>query len=170
LLGDLELAFIRSQRSFYIALASCTGWPIVEYRRGPAGILKVPDPTTLAFADFSFRGLPLGAARFRSQSIIALVLVDYVRELRLTLRGWINPSEPAGNPALAAELVVPGYPGHVERMTSVRVAEVHWQWPEHDPVRMQDIRRTLAQPLPGAGGRVPSPRSKRLFHQSGGDA
>ena len=51
-LGPDEAAFIAEQRSFVMATVSETGWPYVQHRGGPKGLLKVLDEKTLAFADF----------------------------------------------------------------------------------------------------------------------
>ncbi|MDD9915518.1 MAG: pyridoxamine 5'-phosphate oxidase family protein [Rhodospirillaceae bacterium] len=49
-----ELAsFIAARDSLYFATASADGQPYVQHRGGPKGFVKVLDPHTLAFADYS---------------------------------------------------------------------------------------------------------------------
>ena len=43
-----EAAFIADRDSFYMATVSETGWPYVQHRGGPRGLLKVVDQHTLA--------------------------------------------------------------------------------------------------------------------------
>ena len=51
--------FIGERDSFYLATASADGQPYIQHRGGPPGYLRVLDESTLAFADFSQRVLPL---------------------------------------------------------------------------------------------------------------
>src|SRR5262245_20973565 len=52
-LTDEEMAFIRARDSFYMATVSETGWPYIQHRGGRAGFLRVLNPHTLAFADYT---------------------------------------------------------------------------------------------------------------------
>src|ERR1700730_2142397 len=40
-------------KSLYLASVGSTGWPYIQHRGGPKGLLKVVDDRTMAFADFS---------------------------------------------------------------------------------------------------------------------
>ena len=40
-LGPSEAAFIAKREGFYIASVSETGWPYVQFRRGPPGFLPI---------------------------------------------------------------------------------------------------------------------------------
>jgi len=57
-LGEAEAGFIGAQRSFYLAGVCETGWPYLQHRGGPRGILKVLDPKTLAFLASRAAGPP----------------------------------------------------------------------------------------------------------------
>ena len=48
-----EISFIQARDSFYIATISQSGWPYIQHRGGHAGFLRVLNPRTLAFADYS---------------------------------------------------------------------------------------------------------------------
>jgi hypothetical protein len=50
---ECEIAFIQSSDSFYMATVSEPGWPYVQHRGGPPGVLHMLDDKTLAFADFA---------------------------------------------------------------------------------------------------------------------
>lgn len=51
-LGPAEAEFIAARDSFYLGTVSESGWPYIQHRGGPRGVLKVVDPTTLVFADY----------------------------------------------------------------------------------------------------------------------
>src|SRR3546814_10981736 len=50
-LGAAEAAFVAERDGFYQATVGETGWPYVQFRRGPRRFLTVPDERTLASAD-----------------------------------------------------------------------------------------------------------------------
>ena len=52
-LTEDETGFIASRDSFYLATVSEIGWPYVQHRGGKPGFLRILNPTSLAFADYS---------------------------------------------------------------------------------------------------------------------
>src|SRR5229473_10963 len=52
-LNEAATAFISNCDSFLIGTANREGWPYVQHRGGPKGFLRILDPDTLAFADYS---------------------------------------------------------------------------------------------------------------------
>ncbi|EHI45371.1 hypothetical protein OPAG_05402 [Rhodococcus opacus PD630] len=46
-------ALIRATDSFFIATVTPSGWPYIQHRGGPPGFVHVPNPVTIALADYS---------------------------------------------------------------------------------------------------------------------
>jgi uncharacterized protein len=83
---DLK-AFIEAQTSIFLATSNLGGQPYVQHRGGPAGFVHVPDPSTVAFADFT------GNRQFITQGNLAenpkaqILLIDYVNRRRVKIWG-----------------------------------------------------------------------------------
>lgn len=84
-LGDVEAAFIAAQRSFYMATVSESGWPYLQHRGGPRGILEVLDDKTLAFADFAGNRRLVSVGNVADNDRVAWILVDFAKRVRLKL-------------------------------------------------------------------------------------
>lgn len=76
-LGPDETAFIAERDSFYLATVTSDGWPYVQHRGGPAGFLKLLDPTTLGFADFKGNRQLLSTGNASTNDRVCLFLMDY---------------------------------------------------------------------------------------------
>ncbi len=48
-----EITFIADQDHFFMASIGENGYPYIQHRGGPPGFVKVLDPKTLAFVDFT---------------------------------------------------------------------------------------------------------------------
>ena len=86
-LGADESSFIAERDSFYMASVGATGWPYIQHRGGPKGLLKVVDDRTIAFADFSGNKQFISAGNLTTDARVALILVDYPHQARLKLLG-----------------------------------------------------------------------------------
>ncbi len=126
-----EEAFIAARDSFYMASASETGWPYVQHRGGPPGFLKLLDPTTLGFADYSGNRQYISVGNLTADGRVALILVDYPNRRRLKVYGHAEARETADDPALTESLAVPGGRGRAERSFLIRLASFDWNCPQH---------------------------------------
>ncbi|MBS7538882.1 pyridoxamine 5'-phosphate oxidase family protein [Ancylobacter lacus] len=143
-LGPAERGFIAGRDGFYIASVSETGWPYVQYRGGPAGFLRVVDDTTLGFADFRGNRQYITTGNVGANDRVSLFLMDYAHRQRLKIFGRLRLVDAADDPALAARLAVPGYPGRVERLALIAVEAFDWNCPQHITPRFSEAELETA--------------------------
>ncbi len=126
-----EMDFITARDSFYMASVSETGWPYVQHRGGPAGFLTVLDERTLAFADYRGNRQYISAGNLRANDRVALILMDYTRQMRLKIFARVEflPVEPES--ALAGQVLSPDYRARPERIVLLRLAAFDWNCPQH---------------------------------------
>ncbi|MDR6625839.1 pyridoxamine 5'-phosphate oxidase family protein [Caulobacter segnis] len=143
-----EEAFIAARDGFYMASVSETGWPYVQYRGGPAGFLKVLDPTTLAFADFRGNRQYISVGNLDANDRVAMILVDYPRRARLKILAHAERLALDADPALSARLIDPDYRAKPERIFRLRLAAFDWNCPQHIVPRFTEAEISRAvQPL-----------------------
>jgi predicted pyridoxine 5'-phosphate oxidase superfamily flavin-nucleotide-binding protein len=130
-LGRDEREFIESIDGFYLGSTTDDGWPYIQYRGGPAGFLKVLGPTTLGFADFGGNRQFISVGNVRHDDRVSLFLMDYAARTRLKLFARMRVVPASDDPALAERLVMPEYPGRVERLVTLEVAGFDWNCPKH---------------------------------------
>jgi predicted pyridoxine 5'-phosphate oxidase superfamily flavin-nucleotide-binding protein len=128
---DGEAAFIAARDSCYMATVSETGWPYVQHRGGPAGFLKVLDPTTLAFADFRGNRQYITVGNVAANDRVAMILVDYPNRARLKILAHMEARDLRADPALAARLALPGYKARPERALVLHLETFDWNCPQH---------------------------------------
>jgi len=116
------IAFIAAADSFFIGTAGEDGWPHVQHRGGPVGLLKVLDDRTLAFADFSGNRQYITVGNLAENDRVMLFLIDYERGRRLKI--WGRATVIDDDPALFRRTRDPHYPAQVERV--IRVAVEAW--------------------------------------------
>jgi predicted pyridoxine 5'-phosphate oxidase superfamily flavin-nucleotide-binding protein len=107
-------AFIASVRSFYLATASKDGQPYIQHRGGPSGFLRVLDPKTLAFADFSGNRQYITTGNLAENPRAFIFLMDYANRRRVKLWGTARVVE--DNPELLESLTIKGYRGRPEQV------------------------------------------------------
>ena len=73
-----------------MATLGSTGWPYIQHRGGPKGFLKVIDESTLAFADFRGNKQYISTGNLSTDNRVALIFVDYPRQLRLKILGRVE--------------------------------------------------------------------------------
>ncbi len=118
-----ELAeFVTAQRSFFIATANLDGQPYVQHRGGPPGFLRVLDPHTLAFADYTGNRqyITLGNLAVNPRAHAA----EMPGETTLTIR---SPRCRRGSAARYSHRVE-GQSGRSSRRVSQR-PQGGWHWP-----------------------------------------
>ena len=130
-LSSAEMEFIAQRDSFYMASVTEDGWPYIQHRGGPAGFLKVLDPSTLAFADFAGNKQYISAGNFVTNDRVALFLMDYPNQARLKLIGHASLIELGADPALEAAVSLRGYPARVERIFKIALTAFDWNCSQH---------------------------------------
>ncbi len=126
-----EAAFIEARDSFYMATVSETGWPYVQHRGGPAGLLKVLDETTLGFADFRGNRQYISLGNVTADDRVSLILMDYPNRTRLKILAHMEARDLATEPDLATRLALPGYKGKPERAFLLHLETFDWNCPQH---------------------------------------
>jgi predicted pyridoxine 5'-phosphate oxidase superfamily flavin-nucleotide-binding protein len=130
-LGPEETAFIADRDSFYLASIGATGWPYIQHRGGPKGFLRVIDPHTVAFADFSGNKQFISAGNLTTDNRVSVILVDYPHQARLKMLGRAEILE--GDPAKEwiARVRDPGYKAAIERVFVIHIEAFDWNCPQH---------------------------------------
>ena len=129
-LGERESAFIAARDSFYMASVSETGWPYVQHRGGPAGFMRVLDPQTLGFADFSGNRQYVSVGNLRRDDRVSLFFMDYPNRTRLKVLGRVRlvTSE---DQAMLERLEPEDYRARVERGFVIHIEAFDWNCPQH---------------------------------------
>jgi predicted pyridoxine 5'-phosphate oxidase superfamily flavin-nucleotide-binding protein len=130
-LGPDEFEFIARRDGFYLATASESGQPYVQYRGGPPGFLKSIDADTLAYADFRGNRQYISTGNLAENDRAALILMDYPNRRRLKVLATVEIRDAAADPDLAATLAQPDYPAIIERVVLLRVQGFDWNCPQH---------------------------------------
>ena len=86
-LGQAEADFLAGLRSFYMATVSQTGWPCVQHRGGPAGLVQGLDDRHIAFADYAGNRQLISVGNLAGNDRVAFIAVDCVHRVRLKLLG-----------------------------------------------------------------------------------
>lgn len=141
-----EQEFIAERDGFYLATASSSGWPYVQYRGGPAGFLHVLDEQTLAYADFRGNRQYITTGNLAGDNRASLFLMDYAAQRRLKIYGHLDVVDAGDQPALQARLTAPDYDANVERLVIVHVAAYNWNCPQHITPRytLAEIQASMA--------------------------
>ena len=146
LLGPDEAAFIADRDSFYLATVGSSGWPYIQHRGGPKGVLKVIDDHTIAFADFRGNKQFISTGNLGTDNRIALIMVDYPRQARLKILGRVEIFEGEAVREWIERLRAPDYKAVIERVYVIRVEAFDWNCPQHITPRFtaEQIQEALA--------------------------
>jgi len=139
--GPAEAAFVSARDGCYLGSVNASGWPYVQFRGGPKGFLRVLGETTLAFADFRGNRQQLTAGNVATDDRVSLFLMDYARRRRLKVLGHLTFVD---DPALVAQVAVPGYAAKVERAARIEVVAFDWNCPQHIPLRFTEAEIAAA--------------------------
>jgi predicted pyridoxine 5'-phosphate oxidase superfamily flavin-nucleotide-binding protein len=112
-------AFLTRIDSFFIATATTDGQPYIQHRGGPRGFLKVLDPSTLGFADFSGNRQYITVGRLAENPAVCLFLIDY--EHRARVKVWGRASVVEGDSGLLGRLADPAYAARIERAILIKI-------------------------------------------------
>lgn len=144
-LGEREVEFISARDNFYMASISEDGWPYIQHRGGPIGLLRRIEGNRIGFADYRGNRQYLSTAYLATDDRVSLFLMDYPNRRRLKLIGHTQISE---NPDVIAALMPSDYAAEPERAFLIDVVGFDWNCPQHITPRFTeaDIRRGT-QPL-----------------------
>jgi len=129
--GPDESGFISERDTFYIATLGSTGWPYVQHRGGPKGFLKVIDERTVAFADFRGNKQYISTGNLLTDNRVALILVDYPRQLRLKILGRVEIFEGERANEWIEKVRDPAYKAVTERVYVIRIEAFDWNCQQH---------------------------------------
>lgn len=130
-------AFVETRKTFYMASVIKTGWPYVQHRGGPAGFLRVLDPHTIAFADYTGNKQFITTGNLDTDTRVSLILMDYPARARLKLIGHGTVIPAADNPDLAQRLHIDGE-GPVERLFTIKLTAMDWNCPKYITPRFDE--------------------------------
>ncbi len=129
-LGPDESDFIALRDSFYISTVSPDGWPYIQHRGGPIGLLAVIDKNTLAFADYSGNKQYITTGNLTVNDRFALFLMDYPGRTRLKIIGHARVLNPGEDPAIESRLITePG--ARIDRIFVLDVVGFDWNCSQH---------------------------------------
>ena len=136
-------AFIEGAISMYMATASSTGQPYIQHRGGPVGFLKVLDPHTIAFVDFTGNRQFISSGNLQDNPQAHLFLMDYANRQRIKIWGTARVIE--GDLALTEKLMPADYKAQAEQIIVFSVTAWDANCTKHIPVRYEaaDVKRAL---------------------------
>jgi predicted pyridoxine 5'-phosphate oxidase superfamily flavin-nucleotide-binding protein len=145
-LGRDETEFIGERDTFYMATLGSTGWPYVQHRGGPEGFLKVIDDRTLAFADFRGNKQYISTGNLATDNRVALILMDYPRQLRLKILGRAEIFEGEKASEWIEKVRDPVYKAVIERVYVIRIEAFDWNCQQYIVPRYteEEIRAAVA--------------------------
>lgn len=130
-LGEAEAEFIAARDSFYLGTVSESGWPYIQHRGGPAGFLRVLNPTTLAFADYKGNRQLLSTGNVAVNDRVAVFLMDYRNRERLKILGHARVEDARAHPDLVGQIADSSMRSSVERVVLIDVVSFDWNCPKH---------------------------------------
>ena len=126
-----EKHYLARRDSFYLATVGENGWPYVQHRGGPAGVLRVLDDHHLAFPDYSGNKQFISVANVSDGSPVSLILVNYASRERLKIWARATVRRAGEAPELVAQLTDPEYAAKIERIFLLEVVAIDWNCPKH---------------------------------------
>jgi predicted pyridoxine 5'-phosphate oxidase superfamily flavin-nucleotide-binding protein len=147
-IGDDERAFLAARDSFYLASVGEGGWPYIQHRGGPKGIVQVLGPHTIGFADFRGNRQYISVGNIATNDRVALIFVDYPNKRRLKVLARARVITAPGDADTLAKLAPPNYRASIERGVVLEVEGFDWNCPQHIIPRYTEGEITEAtQPL-----------------------
>lgn len=130
-LTERERAFIAERDSFFVASVGSSGWPYIQHRGGPRGILRVVDDRTLAFADFRGNRQYITNGNVVGDDRVSLFLLDYPNRRRLEIYARARFATADEEPELARLVTDPDYGAKIEHVVALHVEAFDWNCPQH---------------------------------------
>ncbi len=157
-LSPYETEFIAARDSFYQGTVGENGWPYVQHRGGPTGLLKVLGPRTIGYADFSGNRQYISVGNLDGDDRVSLFLMDYPAQRRLKIWGRARLIDENTEPELLARLETPAYRARVERGVVITVEAFDWNCPKYITPRFTESQ---ARALVGSGALAADGREAR---------
>lgn len=79
--------FLTGREFFFLATVRADGFPTVSHKGGPAGFVKVLDPTTVAFPSYDGNGMFLSMGNIIANAKVGLLFIDFETPHRVRLHG-----------------------------------------------------------------------------------
>jgi len=121
--------FVEKRDSFYMGTSNQDGQPYIQHRGGAPGFLKVLDPKTIAFADFSGNQQFISVGNLSENPKVFLFLMDYPSRTRVKIWGEAQVDSTDSN--LMESLAVEGYSANLERAVLIKIKAVDVNCPQH---------------------------------------
>ena len=90
---DFFGGFIASRDFFFLATVDGNGMPTVSYKGGAAGLVRVVDPTTLAFPNYDGNGMFLSVGNIDDSHKIGMLFIDLETPNRLRIQATASVSD-----------------------------------------------------------------------------
>lgn len=138
--------FVKKRDSFYMGTSNPEGQPYIQHRGGAPGFLKILDPTTIAFADFSGNRQYISVGNLADNPKAFLFLMDYPNKTRVKI--WGEAHVETEDATLMESLTMEDYPAKVERAIIFKIKAVDVNCPQHIVQRYtSDELDKIVQPL-----------------------
>lgn len=147
---DFFGGFIASRDFFFLATVDGNGMPTVSYKGGAAGLVRVVDPTTLAFPNYDGNGMFLSVGNIDDSHKIGMLFIDLETPNRLRIQATASVSDD--------DELLSTWPG-ADLVVRARVEKVF-----HNCGRYihKHERVSASKYVPAADGTVPYPAWKRI--------
>ena len=145
-LTQREIQLIAQRDSFYTASLGENEFPYIQHRGGPKGFLKVLDPNTLGFLDFSGNMQYISVGNIQTNNKVSLILVDYPHRSRFKIYAEAEIKSIKEHPELAEQLALDGYKHKPERIILYHIKAFDWNCPQHITPRytVEEINSAIA--------------------------
>jgi predicted pyridoxine 5'-phosphate oxidase superfamily flavin-nucleotide-binding protein len=103
-----DIAFIEGRSFFFLATVDGAGRPDCSFKGGPAGFVRVSDPSELAFPDYDGNGMFKSLGNLLQNPAVGLLFLDFEkpRRLRVNGRAEIRRDDPLIASTAGAQLMV----------------------------------------------------------------
>jgi predicted pyridoxine 5'-phosphate oxidase superfamily flavin-nucleotide-binding protein len=92
-INPLDAAFIEAQNMFFLATVDDKGQANCSYKGGQKGLVKVVDPTMLAFPIYDGNGMFMSAGNVLVNGQVGLLFVDFDKQARVRVNGLASMAE-----------------------------------------------------------------------------
>jgi predicted pyridoxine 5'-phosphate oxidase superfamily flavin-nucleotide-binding protein len=137
-------AFLSETNSIYFATASADGQPYIQHRGGPKGFIRIPDKTTIAFADYSGNRQYITQGNLTENPKAHIFVMDYAHRRRVKI--WGEARVVDDDPALLKSLMPAGYKARSEQVILFKISAWDTNCPQHIPQKFDaaDVAAALA--------------------------
>jgi predicted pyridoxine 5'-phosphate oxidase superfamily flavin-nucleotide-binding protein len=130
-LPDEAKGFIEQSDLFYQATVGTNGWPYVQHRGGPKGMLKVLSDNQIGYAEFRGNKQYLSVGNIQSNNKVSIIIMDYPQKSRLKIWAQAEIVTKTDAPQLIKQLQNPEYKTPVERGIILTIEAFDWNCPQH---------------------------------------